>query len=235
MKALTAFANQQQEPKLPRERPILFSAEMVRAILDGRKTQTRRVLSPQPFPPLSGKYPPSDPFLCDDGVWRFMCGQVCYDHNDIRCPFGLVGDRLWVRETFIVGYPSGVAGAWSVIVPSGVRHQQERRAFYRADGNDPPDEAQRPWRSPIHMPRWASRIALEITAVRVQPVQDIGGLDAIAEGIERSGEYYLGGPHRRVEGKTKVFTLAWQAYKRPLEQPQRKARLRMGKRIRGSG
>jgi hypothetical protein len=153
---------------------------MVRALLDGRKTQTRRVLSPQPFPPISGKYPPSDPFLCDDGVWRFMCGQVCYDHNDIRCPFGLVGDRLYVRETFYCDdwrFPHEAP-------PS----ELAKELYYRADGEVKDlfedTSGPSPWKPSIHMPRWASRITLEVTGVRVERLDDMGETDAIFEGVE---------------------------------------------------
>ena len=136
------------------DKPIIFSAPMVRALIEGRKTQTRRVLKPQPE-------------LIDED--RVRCveykGQV-YSGNT-RVPYA-PGDRLWVKEA--VTWVS----AW------GWR--------YRADNDDLSEKRQQGevgrWRSPIFMPRWASRLTLTVTDVRVQRVQDISEEDAVAEGIE---------------------------------------------------
>jgi hypothetical protein len=130
-----------------RERPILFSGAMVRAILDGSKTQTRRVV----------KY---RDYAEDDS-------QV----HATECPYGQPGDRLWVRET------------WSV--PPGDEVEPGARLLYRADPADDAQWSPAPlfrWRPSIHMPRWASRLSLDLTGVRVEPVQDISEADAIAEG-----------------------------------------------------
>jgi hypothetical protein len=121
------------------ERPILFSGEMVRAILEGRKTQTRRVIKPQ----LRINY---------------------------KCPYGQPGDRLWVRETWQCFKPN----TEEIINPNTVNI---RALAYRAT-----NEWRGKWRPSIHMPRWASRITLEITAVRVERLQDIGEVDAMREG-----------------------------------------------------
>jgi hypothetical protein len=153
------------EAMMVRERPILFSGEMVRAILDGRKTQTRRVVLPQPIKNPGGKYEPSDPVEGMDGKWHFMSGVVSYAHNDVRCPFGQPGDRLWVRETF-----------WTD------DHAPFAPAVYHADSDWNPGWERR-WRSPIHMPRCLSRITLEVTGVRVERVQEISEDDAKAEGV----------------------------------------------------
>lgn len=150
-----------------KERPILFSAPMVRAILDGRKTQTRRVVKPQPHdtheiecgiyhptvidrhgeedagPPIFGAY-------SMDGEWG------------CKCPYGQPGDRLWVREAF---------GTCDSYVP---------HVFYRADGEAPNHDFK--WKPSIHMPRWASRVTLEIVSVRVERLQGINRGDAMAEG-----------------------------------------------------
>lgn len=149
------------------ERPILFSAPMVRAILEGRKTQTRRIVKPQPSPSSDTA------FIGLDGIWRFshptLRGPVSHEADDVRCPYGQPGDRLWVRE----------AWAFHPDFP-----ESTRRAIYRADAgveNDVPR-----WRPSIHMPRWASRILLEITAVRVERLQDISETDAQAEGVANS-------------------------------------------------
>jgi hypothetical protein len=142
-----------------RERPILFSGPMVRAILDGRKTQTRRVIrSPEKY----------------TGIRE--CGFCC--------PHGQPGDRLWVRETWIVGHPAGEEGQWSVLRPTG-HTDRDGRVFYRATFKEPdPNEAGRMiWRPSIFMPRWASRLTLEITDVRVERLQEITREDVRAEGV----------------------------------------------------
>ena len=149
-----------------KERPIIMGAESVRAILEGRKTQTRRVIKPQPK--FIGA--PNVPFKTDDANPKGI----------INCPYGNVGDRLWVRETVFVE----------------TFHQQsdeelERDGFnpnigvwvYRADNHDYPTITAN-WTSPMFMPREASRITLQITDIRVERVQDITEEDAIAEGVE---------------------------------------------------
>lgn len=158
-----------------KERPIIFSGEMVRAILEGRKTQTRRVIKPQP----SG----------DVGAWPYD------DHREnwLVCPYGSQECRLWVRET------------WRPFV-LGSRFNQEVDIEYRADGQKilhHPISSEKlekweggfsdcSWKPSIHMPRWASRITLEITDVRVERVQDITDADAVAEGIDPEEDKYDG-------------------------------------------
>lgn len=134
------------------ERPILFSAPMVRAILEGRKTQTRRIVKHQPLPWV-GPDPPGWP---------------------PPCPYGQLGDRLWVRETW--AQPTSLDPGptfYRADYPSCVPRQFE---------NVPPAEAVR-WRPSIHMPRWASRITLDVTGVRIERLQDISEADAMAEGV----------------------------------------------------
>jgi hypothetical protein len=134
-----------------KERPILFSGPMVRAILDGRKTQTRRPVKPQPF----------------------VATPSMFDTS--KCPLGQPGDRLWVRETWRTGYLFGMP-----------RGQERQIPIYRADGISiyPAGvEINFLWRPSIHMPRWASRITLEITRVWVEMVQDITEEGAIREGM----------------------------------------------------
>jgi len=126
-----------------RERPILFSGPMVRAILEGRKTQTRRL--------FNGR-----------AKWHFI-----ESHGDLSiCPYGHPGDRLWVREAHHVLRAGNVDGSGREIV-------------YRADDPDFPYG----WTPSIHMPRWASRIDLEVTGVRAERLQEISDEDARAEGI----------------------------------------------------
>jgi hypothetical protein len=144
-----------------KERPILFSAPMVRAILEGRKTVTRRAVKG------SGLN-----FLAD-----FTPEYVALPENNF-CPYGKPGDRLWVRETcFINDYRQ-----------AGVPFEERANVdlVYRADPL--PDwegeESLITWRPSIHMPRWASRILLEITAVRVERLQEISRADIRAEGLQ---------------------------------------------------
>jgi hypothetical protein len=142
-----------------KETPILFSAEMIRAILDGRKTQTRRVVIDKYLPGPEATH-------CELG--GFIPSP---------CPYGQIGDRLWVKETFLlVGGGSG-----------DIFDEQNARVVYRAT-NDGPDAWVSPvWRPSIFMPRWASRILLEVTNVRVERVQSISEADVRAEGIQVVG------------------------------------------------
>lgn len=142
-----------------KEHPILFSGPMVRAILDGHKTQTRRVAKEmQELPYFELEEVDGVGMLYSDAPTNY-CGEVQMNsfRKEIRCPYGLLGDRLWVRETF---------RAWA----QGIE--------YRAD-----DEESSGWTPSIHMPRWACRLILEITGVRVERLQDITLEDAKAEGI----------------------------------------------------
>lgn len=160
-----------------RDHPIIFSAPMVRAILEGRKTQTRRV--------VKGWQPKGiGAFHVDTGFKRghptlvettpHPAGREI--HWLQRMPYGQPGDRLWVRESF-----SG-PHEWATIPPSGWGwDHSDVPIWYWADGNPDHGDWTRP-RPSIHMPRWASRITLEITDVRVQRVQDISEEDALAEG-----------------------------------------------------
>lgn len=146
------------------ERPILFSAPMVRAILAGTKTQTRRVIKPQP--PSNCVRP-----MAYEGTWtwEYMRHGV---HLGPDCPYGKPGDTLWVRETWGLMGLGGVAARPTPLFKPGL--------VFAADSTERPLR----WRSSIHMPRWASRISLRVTSVRVERVQDISEEDAIAEGVE---------------------------------------------------
>jgi len=168
-----------------KERPILFSGPMVRAILEGRKTQTRRVLKPQPAWEAVGK--PSIDF--DSKVWRVFINEGKYAGWTTtpwwNCPYGQPGDRLWVRESF-------------ALVDTGrncVAYRADEQAFecmYDNSSEWPPIGVasigghycafEGPWKPSIYMPRWASRITLEVVSVRVERVQDISEEDAASEG-----------------------------------------------------
>ncbi|OKS28154.1 hypothetical protein [Pseudomonas aeruginosa] len=170
-----------------KERPILFSGPMVRAILEGRKTVTRRIAKPVKHPDLGNIYAP---------------GALVLEHEpqhvvDRACPYGQPGDRLWVRETWTDVNMCG-APALAYRADEDIRDLMEEPGFLDDRGafnyDDPRvkpypfacwyaelDQAR--WRPSIHMPRWASRILLEITAVRVERLQDISEEQALAEGV----------------------------------------------------
>ena len=163
-----------------KERPIIFSGPMVRAILDGTKTQTRLLVKQSPI--AAG---------VDWALWydEKMDAQMSSTHfARLRCPYGVIGDRLWVRETFYCDHMLfGTVRSRRTDAPID---EMKRMLYYRADvpsgkfeDADYWGEPGSHWKSPIAMPRWASRITLEITDVRVQRLQDITEDDAKAEGM----------------------------------------------------
>jgi hypothetical protein len=194
-----------------KERPILFSAPMVRSLLDGSKTQTRRLIKlREPFTEYMGTVVAGDP-------GNFFKNPDTLDYMDLSCPYGEPGDRLWVRETTTYWEQPDRPKDWhtprsneSSRPKDGARYQRwMSRVMAEAEpGEDflvyKADEAKRSlseWKYPhpiyehcvgrfgktvtaIHMHRWASRLTLEITDVRVQRLQDISADDAIAEGIK---------------------------------------------------
>jgi hypothetical protein len=142
------------------DRPIIFSGPMVRALIDGRKTQTRRVLKPQP-----GEL--DNVFRDGGGHWHVTDSQGAW-MSELRIPYA-PGDRLWVRES---------------------AHIDGREVNYRTDSEAGGANASGwGWRSPIHMPRWASRLTLTVTDVRVQRLQQIRFTDTLAEGVEETDFY----------------------------------------------
>lgn len=186
---------------MSRERPILFNADMVRAILDGRKTQTRRVVKHQP-----GKVSPAG-------------RPLFYEHGDNgrrvmpKCPYGQPGDRLWVRETTeedMIGSSSLArysAGGGMVCSESGGYHEwwYSRRVC-----------------PSVHMPRWASRITLEVAGVRVERLQDISEEDAKAEGadpLDMAHNPSLSNAHRidfgGIQSHKAGFRKLWESINRP--------------------
>lgn len=162
-----------------KERGMIFNGEMVRAILDGRKTQTRRIMKVQPS---DGFHPTHNGYDLDLNAHWYTPGVVdkkgyqqpakkdvfgVADENEgYTCPFGSVGDRIWVRETFSP-------------VPDHEEPAGCSAILYAADGNGPYGK----WVPSIHMPRWASRLTLEITGVRVERLRDLSEDDAKSEGI----------------------------------------------------
>lgn len=182
-----------------KERPILFNTVMVKAILEGLKTQTRRVINPQP----EGKTLQSNL----DGKWlsKKFNGLLIPKIEDlpIHCPYGKIGDRLWVRETWsTVNLYGEIALAYKA--DGEVIRVVENESFQDEDGlinyDDPRLEKysfaawaddllegkEGWWKPSIHMPRWASRILLEITNIRVERLKDISTEDAKAEGFDYS-------------------------------------------------
>lgn len=168
-----------------KERPILVSGEMVRATLDGRKTQTRRPVKWKPYHD-GGKVNFEALSMsvghCCTGVpasgWVLYSrgGGACWNQRTkpIHCPYGAPGDRLWVRETFLTRLDG-------------------KRVIYRAD-LDPVDAAgigglYGGWKPSLHMPRWASRLTIEITDVRVERLASMSEADAKAEGFESIEEF----------------------------------------------
>jgi len=188
-----------------KEKPILFSGPMVRAILEGKKTQTRRVMKPQveSFGENGWKWDghaPNSPY-----------GAYASTHQDpislnifvgSSNPYGQRGDRLWVRETFTIESNFNVDGmkeypppfkdgrpAKTTSCPEYGEYWEQ--CHYRATDPEPElsyEDMDGPgcrWKPSIHMPRWASRINLEITDIRVERVQDISEQDAKAEGVQK--------------------------------------------------
>jgi hypothetical protein len=174
------------------ERPIPFTGEMVRAILDGRKSQTRRVVNPQPFEDGNGdclvRHPDGRPL-----AWP----ERAYD-GVMPCPYGQPGDRLWVRETW----------AHDCSHCDDPRCGNPDHVWYAASEAHPEQFAgSASWRPSSRMPRWASRITLEITEVWVERVQEISEDDANAEGCglgctvksEQFGRYMSAGQYAFAE------------------------------------
>lgn len=167
------------------DRPIIFSAPMVRALVDGRKTQTRRVLiPPAPFDPS------------DDITVELATGSIA--------PKWQRGDRLWVREAHALLPRTAYRGS----IGTGTIDQREHPTdgYTAAVFREGFDRSGRPlWRPSIHMPRWASRLTLAVTEVRVERLQNISRDDAAAEGLIKlpatgryvveKGDQYLGAAH----------------------------------------
>ena len=175
-----------------KERPILFNAEMVKAILSGRKTQTRRVIKPQP----------------SSGVRKSVLVKSGVEDGhgrEIVCPLGQSGDQLWVREAFATGLCTKTTMAY--------------KATHKAEDLEEGWLEKIKWRPSIHMPRWASRIQLKISNVGVQRLQDISSGDAVREGIcqlPASGRYcinpgdqYFGGASHSAK---EVYSWLWESF-----------------------
>lgn len=158
---------------MQKEHPILFTSPMIRAILDRRKTQTRRIIKPQPYQdgtwwkydgtrPKAKKATGAISSTADPTQWTLLTN-----------PYGRPGDHLWVKETF-------QTGNFAQNEPRGYVYLATDAEWEQTEGWK--------WRPSIHMPRAASRITLLITDIRVQRLHDITEADAIAEGVEVTGK-----------------------------------------------
>lgn len=189
-----------------KERPILFSTPMVKAILEGRKTVTRRIIKPQPLPCNHGSFteaewrdsPTEWHFFDDDpDEWYCaLCGNgVDGGGNGMKCRYGALGDILWVRETwapFLRG--DGADGSIELIK-------------FKADGFEKPWTHNKDymklgwhWRPSIHMPKDACRLRLKILSIRVERLHDITEDEAFREGIDADNEDYQAAEHYALGG-----------------------------------
>lgn len=151
-----------------KERPILFSGPMVRAILEGRKTQTRRVYKPR------NGFPHEDGEMTPTSQDRWMEWGPC--------PYGKPGDRFWVRETTCIAPPYFAEPDETCITDDKGR---KRYVSYKADGHseDGMRDYKLKWTPSIFVPKWACRLKVELTRVRVERLQEISAADALAEGV----------------------------------------------------
>ncbi|HHT7498140.1 TPA: hypothetical protein ACT1U4_003041 [Klebsiella pneumoniae] len=183
-----------------KERGMIFNGEMVRAILDGRKTQTRRIMAPQPADDIERGIFPNPEVIGWKSSRRHKHGSTTAHF----CHYGKPGDRIWVRETWgVVSHAfsdDGLMIDWVPDRPATAIHEMpfgngyySGYAIYAADGDftwgddDGYEDGRLCWKPSIHMPRAASRILLEITDVRVERLNAISQEDAQAEGMELTG------------------------------------------------
>jgi hypothetical protein len=166
------------------EHPIIMTGESVRAILDGRKTQTRRVIKDAPPYPFTIVH-------VHDEDWGFRRTSGLTDHY-FKCPYGKVGDRLWVREAFrYARIGLGCGGSATCVeykISNGkINFKNKAGKYPKLKSNKDKQGQHARWRSPIFMPKWAARIWLEITNIRAERLRDISLEDIAAEGIADLG------------------------------------------------
>jgi hypothetical protein len=173
----------------PKSRPIIFSAESVRAILAGTKTQTRRVMKPQPpewVKCWNGTNCDGDRHVFCERDADDDCMRHWPEYNTdkgVKCPFGKPGDRLWVREKWRYGAWDVSDAACLINYEDGTESPYFDLTKFNWKGVLVPESVGEHWRSPMFMPRWASRLTLEIVKVRCERLQEIGLKDTLAEGI----------------------------------------------------
>ena len=179
-----------------KERPILFSGPMVRAILEGRKTQTRRIVRPRNgYPRIDGEITPTSADQWTDFG---------------TCPHGHVGDRLWVKETWRPAFHEDLYCAVQYAADSSYRKPEfddEDRGLRFSDLCDQCGGHAEPWHPSIHMWQEMSRLTLEITGVRAERLHEISEADAIAEGVQTERDHYGGDVPLKVHG-----SVAWHRY-----------------------
>ena len=182
------------------DRPILFSAPMVQAILDGRKTQTRRAVKPQPAGEIRRVEPDINHWI-DTKYWERQNQKENrgLGTRGFACTYGQPGDRLWVRETWMDLQGTGI----EIVTGSRERYAYGADTPRGSYGDDQRKCYGLKWRPSIHMPRAASRITLEITSVRVERLQDISEADAQAEGVTDDGSLVTD-----LDGKDRGGTIA---------------------------
>ncbi len=198
-----------------KERPLLMTSENAQKCHDGTKTQTRRLVKPPPPTNIAGLY---YRILADGRTFRgYFSGMgEPADVPEIVCPFGSIGSRLWIREAF--QYVE--SGDGSVISYKGNGEDRDLRKIVYTDFEclQPSgvgdlikdfDDGEHPWKPAIHMPRWAGRTVVEITAIRVERVQEISEEDAKAEGCEAGMIPFLATPGNRPASARIVFSRLW--------------------------
>ena len=193
-----------------KQRPIIFNTEMVRAILDGRKTQTRRMFKAQPhddWAPFSKNAEWYTPTVIDKHGFYQPANDEVFGVSDEDCafvsPFGTLGDQLWVREAMTKAHwPDLHYVCGGLTAGTGDEDFDYRGAEYRG------------FIPSIHMPRWAARILLEVTAVRVERLNDISEQDAKAEGLQYSSVYQQWGGVEK-HSSHKPHSPHWRWYKNP--------------------
>lgn len=200
------------------QRGMIFNGEMVRAILDGRKTQTRRIMKIQPEHSGFGLRRVIDSKNgSDDGKYFWSLSDACglkIRSKSFTCPFGSVGDRIWVREAFRVH-------SRATEVATLVYKASERNSWTEQTNRVPVSVCNKPatpekWTPSLYMPRWASRLLLEITDVRVERLNAISEEDARAEGIIDGGCLNCGEPEpcgcaNPEPDATDAFAYLWQS------------------------
>lgn len=180
------------------EKPILFSGRLVKRILVGAKSQTRRLINPQP-----GKWQNHSQRL-NSGAWEFSPdGGFDQGVESIPCPYGNIGDRLWVKEKHAILADEDIDGHSNVVYAAHSFDSSSDRAGIDRRGN--PREVST-WRPSIFMFRWASRIDLEITGIRAERLQVITESDAKAEGVSDDSAQWKNG---FMEDHRKQFARLW--------------------------
>lgn len=181
-----------------KERPILFSAPMVRALINGTKTQTRRAVK-----------------LTEAGHVKEPGGHRRWHPADpnasLACPYGQPGDRLWVRETWAKPFDVPDAKLEGRVTYRSDFRESHVLGMVRADGAMA-DRVK--WKPSIYMPRWASRITLEVTGVRVERLQDISVTDAIAEAVNVHQDHH-GKPRTSIYSPVQAYRDLWESINGP--------------------